>query len=66
LRAEQERNKMLQEDMEATLQDIQNIWTGPWKGKVQGHLRRARPDLCRDVRLLKKTFTEKTFLQISP
>jgi len=25
LRAEQERNKMLQEDMEATLQDIQNI-----------------------------------------
>ena len=25
LRAEQERNKMLQEDMEATLQDIQNM-----------------------------------------
>jgi len=25
LRAEQDRNKMLQEDMEATLQDIQNI-----------------------------------------
>ncbi len=24
-RAEQERNKMLQEDMEATLQDIQNM-----------------------------------------
>jgi hypothetical protein len=25
LRSEQERNKMLQEDMEATLQDIQNM-----------------------------------------
>jgi tropomyosin-1 len=25
LRGEQDRNKMLQEDMEATLQDIQNI-----------------------------------------
>ena len=25
LRAEQDRNKMLQEDMEATLQDIQNM-----------------------------------------
>jgi len=62
LRAEQERNKMLQEDMEATLQDIQNIWAGPRKGEIQGHLWRTRPDLRRDVRLLKKS---SIILQIS-
>jgi len=27
-------------------------WTGSWKRKIQGHLRRAGPDLRRDVRLL--------------
>jgi hypothetical protein len=65
LRAEQERNKMLQEDMEATLQDIQNIWTGSRKGKVQGHLGWTRSDFCWDVRLLRTlpaTTTTKTIL----
>ena len=34
-------------------------WAGPRKGEIQGHLWRTRPDLCRDVRLLKS-------LQFSP
>jgi len=52
LRAEQDRNKMLQEDMEATLQDIQNIWIGTWEGKVQGHFWWIGSNFRRDVWLL--------------
>jgi len=44
---------MLQEDMEATLQDIQNIWVGPWKRKVQSHFWWTGPDFCWNVWLLK-------------
>lgn len=36
-------------------------WAGPRKGEIQGHLWRTRPDLRRDVRLLKKS----SILQIS-
>jgi hypothetical protein len=53
LRAEQDRNKMLQEDMEATLQDIQNIWIGTWERKVQGHFWWIGSNIRRDVWLLK-------------
>lgn len=54
LHGEQTKNKMLQEDMEATLNDIQNIWTGAWEGKVQGNLRRIGPNFRRDVWILKE------------
>ena len=37
-------------------------WAGPRKGEIQGHLWRTRPDLRRDVRLLKKS---SIILQIS-
>ena len=35
-------------------------WAGPWEREVQGHLRRAGPDLRRNVRILKSSTTTTT------